>query len=49
MNQIAIETNAVEAEINDQALSTKQLEEAMIELNSSQLALVGGGGGIIIL
>jgi hypothetical protein len=50
MNQITIETNAIETETSElQAFVTKQMQEAVIELNSCQLALVGGGGGAIIL
>jgi hypothetical protein len=49
MNQITIETN-VEIEAGElQALAAKQAEEAIAELNSAQLALVGGGLGIGIL
>ena len=50
MNQIAIETNATEIQAADvQALTAKQIEEALVELNSVQLAFVGGGQGTIIL
>ncbi|HEV3018818.1 MAG TPA: hypothetical protein VGY49_07345 [Burkholderiaceae bacterium] len=43
-----IELNAVEADITEsQALVIKQTEEAITELNSAQLILVGGGSGIV--
>lgn len=50
MNQISIETNAAEYETAElQAMTAKQIEEAIAELNSTQLALVGGGSGIVIV
>jgi len=50
MNQITIETNLVNDETTElQALAAKQVEEAIAELNLSQLALVGGGNGIFII
>lgn len=50
MNQITIETNVAEIETAElQVLAAKQMEEAIAELNLSQLALVGGGTGTIIL
>jgi putative cell wall-binding protein len=50
MNQIAVELNAIEIDTTElQALSTKQIEDAMTELNASQLALIGGGLAIGIL
>jgi hypothetical protein len=50
MNQITIETNVVATEINEvQGIALKQAEETLAELNSAQLALVGGGSAIIIL
>ncbi len=49
MNQIAIETTAAEQQATEvQTLADKQMEEAMAELNLSQLALVGGGSGAFI-
>ncbi|HWY72023.1 MAG TPA: hypothetical protein VNW98_00155 [Burkholderiaceae bacterium] len=50
MNHINVETNVVEAQTSElQTLLAKQTEEAIAELNSSQLALVGGGCGAVIL
>jgi hypothetical protein len=47
-NMNHIELNAVEADITEsQALVIKQTEEAITELNSAQLILVGGGSGIV--
>jgi hypothetical protein len=48
MNQIV--ANVVEIEINEsQASAAKQADELMMELTSSQLALIGGGTAIGIL
>ena len=50
MNQISVETNAFEAQTSDlQALDATQGEDAIAELNFSQLMLVGGGTGINVL
>jgi uncharacterized protein YukE len=49
MNQITIETSVVEAETAELAISARQIEEAITELNSTQLALVGGGCCAVIL
>ena len=49
MNQI-IETNVIELETSElKALVAKQTEDAITELNSAQLMLVGGGSGTILL
>ncbi len=50
MNQINIESNVVDSEINELLiLNAAQTEEAMTELNSAQLSLVGGGLGVAVL
>jgi hypothetical protein len=50
MNQISVEANVVETEINElQALTATQAQESITELNSAQLALVGGGTAAIFL
>ncbi len=49
MNQITVETNVAEIEISEQALVDRQMEEAIAELNSAQLALIGGGTGSFII
>ncbi len=50
MNQITVEMNIVEADTSEvQALLVKQTEEAIAELNSAQLALVGGGSAIFVI
>jgi uncharacterized protein len=50
MNQISMESNVVEFESNELSmLSAAQMEEAITELNSIQLALIGGGCGIAVL
>jgi hypothetical protein len=49
MNQITVETNVVEIETIEQTLLDRQMEDAIAELNSSQLALIGGGTGSIII
>jgi hypothetical protein len=48
MNQISVETSVVETEATE-ALAGQQTQDAMLELNSSQLMLVGGGAVIVIL
>lgn len=49
MNQINVETNVVETEANElQSLAIAQAD-AVVELNSAQLFLVGGGQGINLL
>jgi len=49
MNQISVETCVVETETNQlQALAVAQAD-ALIELNSAQLFLIGGGSGINVL
>jgi hypothetical protein len=45
MNQISVETNVIETETAE--LQTAQ--DAIVELNSAQLMLVGGGTAAIIL
>jgi hypothetical protein len=47
MNQITVETNETEV-AEQQALAAGQAQDVMLELNSSQLMLVGGGCAIII-
>jgi cell division protein FtsB len=47
MNQITVETNAVEIEAIEQVVANK--EDAITELNFAQLAMVGGGEVVIIL
>jgi hypothetical protein len=50
MNHINVEMNLVESQTSElQTLLAKQTEEAIAELNLSQLALVGGGCGIVII
>jgi len=50
MNQITAESNVVESEINESSTSgTVRAEDAMVELNASQLALIGGGTAAISL
>jgi len=50
MNQFSVEMNVIETEINERsALSTTQVEDAIKELYSSQLALIGGGTAAIAL
>jgi hypothetical protein len=49
MNQTTVQTNVVDIEATDlQALATKHAQE-ILELNSAQLALIGGGSGAIIV
>jgi hypothetical protein len=49
MNEISVETNVIEIEATDlQTLATKHAQE-IVELNSTQLALIGGGTGSIII
>jgi hypothetical protein len=50
MNQITVEANTIEIENRAlQTVATKQLEDSISELNYSQLALIGGGSGAILL
>jgi uncharacterized protein len=50
MNQISVESNVVEIECNEpSALSITQMEDAITELNSAQLLLIGGGCAAISL
>jgi hypothetical protein len=50
MNHITVEANVVEVEVRAlQSSAAKQIEDAISELNSSQLALVGGGSGAILV
>jgi hypothetical protein len=50
MNHITVEANVVEIEVRAlQYSAAKQIEDAISELNSSQLALVGGGSGAILV
>jgi hypothetical protein len=50
MNQITADINVVEAEFTDrQALATAQAEDSITDLNSLELALVGGGSISVIL
>jgi hypothetical protein len=50
MNQITADINVVEAEFTDrQALATTQAEDSITDLNSLELALVGGGSISVIL
>jgi len=46
MNQIIANANVVETEVSD--LQTLQTEEAILELSSAQLMMVGGGGNVIL-
>ncbi len=49
MNQTIVDINVVETEATDlQALATKHAQE-ILELNSAQLSLIGGGCGAIIV
>ena len=47
MNQI-IEANIVEIEATELQALAMQAADAVVELNASQLMLVGGGGGLIL-
>jgi hypothetical protein len=50
MNHISAEANVIEAEVNElQALAAAHTDEAITELSSAQLLMVGGGSGIAIL
>ncbi|HEX4585374.1 MAG TPA: hypothetical protein VH183_11125 [Burkholderiaceae bacterium] len=50
MNSSNVETNVVEVETSElHAVSARQTQEAIIELNCSQLALIGGGTAVILL
>jgi uncharacterized protein YukE len=49
MNQITIETSIVETETTELGSNARQIDEALTELNSTQLALVGGGSCCVIL
>jgi hypothetical protein len=49
MNQITVESNVVEIKTSEQVVADKQIEEAIAELNSAQLALIGGGTAILIV
>jgi hypothetical protein len=50
MNHFSVETSAFQAQTTDlQALDATQGEDAIAELNLSQLMLVGGGTGIAVL
>jgi uncharacterized protein len=50
MNQMIMESNVVEAEVNElSTLGSVQTEDSMKELNSAQLALIGGGCALISL
>lgn len=50
MNQITAEAIQIEIESFDSTIAAeKQMEDAIAELNSSQLALVGGGTVVVIL
>jgi hypothetical protein len=49
MTHITVE-NVVETETSDfQALITQTTDEALTELNSAQLTLIGGGTGVSLL
>jgi len=48
-NTIANELNVGQLESAEAVLSRRQAEEAICELNAYELALVGGGGGAMIL
>jgi hypothetical protein len=44
-----IETNVVETEASDfEVLFAKQAQEAFVELNASQLMLIGGGTTVVL-
>jgi hypothetical protein len=46
MNLIIADTNVVEAEVIES--QTLQIEEAITELSSAQLMMVGGGGTVVL-
>ena len=48
MNQITVETNVIESEATEVQALAMQAADALVELNASQLTLVGGGSIIII-
>jgi len=47
MNQITVEANVVEFEATELQALAIQTADAIVELNASQLMLIGGGTGII--
>jgi hypothetical protein len=47
MNQIIADTNVIETEASE--LQTLQTEEAILELSSAQLMMVGGGGCVVLI
>jgi uncharacterized protein YukE len=47
MNQITVETNVIEAEATELQALAMQVADTIVELNASQLMLVGGGTAII--
>jgi hypothetical protein len=49
MNTITSEISINDVDSTETALMRRQAEEAITELNSYELALVGGGGGAMIL
>jgi hypothetical protein len=49
MNQITVEANVVvETEVAELQALAVQTADAILELNASQLMLIGGGGGVIL-
>jgi hypothetical protein len=48
MNQINADMSVVEIESGElPSLNSEQIEEAITELNATQLALIGGGTGFV--
>ena len=47
MNQIIVETNVIETETTELQALAMQAADAIVELNATQLTLVGGGQAII--
>jgi hypothetical protein len=49
MNMITIEANVIETEVTGlQSLATPQSDDAILELSSAQLLMVGGGASILL-
>ena len=49
MNQITVEANIIETEVTELQALAIQTADAIVELNASQLMLVGGGGGVVLI
>ena len=49
MNQITVEMNVIENEATEVQALAMQAADAIVELNASQLMLIGGGGAAILI